>query len=571
MGKTPAEPTRSLPAWSFCLLPAAAATLAALWVSSRVFGRIPHVQDSIAQLFQARIFALGRLSAEAPPSPEFFEYTHMILKSGRWYSQYPPGHSVSLLVGVLFGAPWVVNPLLGGLAVVATYFLAAELFDRRTARLAAVLAPFSPFLLFMSSEFMAHASSLTAATLFLWFYFRAHRTGSLRIGLASGAALAWLLLVRPYSGLAVAAPIVLHALFSLFAGARSAGNARASRAALLGIAAGGALGVALLLLYNLGTTGHATRFGYEELYGSSHGVGLGKGSWGPPLTLARGLAQVGNNFVALHRQLFAWPIGSLWPAALAVALGLIARWRSLQRGDLETRAAGQDAARDLWLFATVLSLGAFHVFYWYQDFCFGPRYLYEALGPILILSARGLLAVLEWVRQRVHAMPHANGKRRATSNGHMAWPTVLCAVLLALLFGSAFAFEWPKLLRPPAAHAGKPLGSGERLASYFEYYGRTFWGVDPHLGQAVDRLPVARVLVFVRTLEPDLSALQVRYLFFGSAFARQSPDFEHTRVIYARDLGARNSELIARFPDRAAYLFEGSIENGRLRRLESGH
>jgi hypothetical protein len=64
--------------------------LATLFMSHFVFDQIPHVQDSIAQLFQAKIFASGRLYATSHPLREFFDYTHMI-NNGKWYSQYPPG------------------------------------------------------------------------------------------------------------------------------------------------------------------------------------------------------------------------------------------------------------------------------------------------------------------------------------------------------------------------------------------------------------------------------------------------------------------------------------------------
>ena len=137
-------------------------TVVAAILSAVVFGRIPHVQDSIAQLFQARIFAGGRLWAPAPPLPDFFGAAHMILRDGRWFSQYPPGHALLLVPGVWLGVPWLVNPVLGGLAVSGIYFLARELFDRATARVSALLAVLSPFLLLMSAEFMSHAGALAA-------------------------------------------------------------------------------------------------------------------------------------------------------------------------------------------------------------------------------------------------------------------------------------------------------------------------------------------------------------------------------------------------------------------------
>lgn len=54
-----------------------------LLISATVFGGVPHVQDSVAQLFHARILTQGALTPPAPPVPEAFEYSHLII-SDRW-------------------------------------------------------------------------------------------------------------------------------------------------------------------------------------------------------------------------------------------------------------------------------------------------------------------------------------------------------------------------------------------------------------------------------------------------------------------------------------------------------
>ena len=105
------------------------------------------------------------------------------------------------------------------------------------------------------------------------------------------------------------------------------------------------------------------------------------------------------------------------------------------------------------------------------------------------------------------------------------------------------------------------------MASYFQYYSRQFWGVSPQLGELVARQIHDPAVVFVRTLEPEADMPQVRYLWFGSAFARMRPDFEHASFVYARDNGATNADLMNAFPNRSAYLYTGTIESGRLQLL----
>jgi hypothetical protein len=515
------------------LVAGAVTTVAAAIVSSAVFGRIPHVQDSIAQLFQARILAGGRLWAPAPPLPEFFAAAHTVLRYGRWFAQYPPGHSLLLVPGVWLGVPWLVNPLLGGLAIVGVYFLALELFDRAVARVSVALGVLSPFLLLMSSEFMAHAGSFAALTFFLLFYLRAIRRRRSRDAIAAGAALGLAILIRPYSAFGVALPVMAHAAWRLL-------RERGAAVRPLACIAGGALaGVALLLLYNWGTTGNPLRFGYTELYGPSHGLGFGKGTWGPPHTLERGLRGAWRSLVALNGRLFEWPVSSLWPAALGVLL-------PSQR---------YPALRRVGLALIPLSLLGVHVFYWYHDLCFGPRYAYEALAPILILSAVGLIVGSRWAATRL--LPHRGG-RDATRIG------LLVAVMCFAVGGAA---RWPRLFQAPAGVAALPPESPVRQGSYFRYFGREFWGVGPYLGELVARQVREPALVFVRFREPQGDLLPIRHLSFGSAFVRQSPYLDRARVIYAHDRGARNAELMARYPRRKAYLYRGSLQSGTLEEL----
>jgi hypothetical protein len=518
----------------WALATGAVTSIVAAVLSSLVFGRIPHVQDSIAQLFQARIFAGGRLWAPTPPLPEFFGAAHMIVKEGRWFSQYPPGHSLLLVPGVWLGVPWLINPLLGGLTVAGIYFLARELFDRATARVSSILAVLSPFLLLMSAEFMSHAGSLFALTGYLLFYLRAIRTHRRRDAVAAGVFLGLAILIRPYSAFGVALPTAFHAAWRL----RRERDALARP--LAWTALGGVAGVLLLLLYNWGTTGSPLRFGYTELYGPAHGLGFGKGSWGPPHTLDRGLRASWQTIAALNARLFEWPGTSLWPLALALLLPShrYSAWRR-------------------WGVALIpISLLGVYVFYWFHDLCFGPRYVYEALGPILILSAVGLIAGSRWIASRF--LPHRGG-RDATLIGFL---------VVALGFAGGVLTRWPRLFATPPGIAALPPESPVRQGSYFKHFGREYWGVGPQLGELVNARIHGPAIVFVHFLEPQADhVLPLRYLTFGSAFARQSPYLERARVIYAHDLGARNRELMARFPLRKAYLYRGSLQSGTLEEL----
>ena len=529
---------------------------AAAFVSHAVFGRIPHVQDSVAQLFQARIFASGRLWAPSPPLPEFFAYPHVI-NDGRWYAQYPPGHALLLTPGVWLGVPWLINPLLAGLGTAAVYLLAREVYDRRVASWAALLALLSPFLIFMAGGMMSHVGAFCLLTLHAWLLLRAVRTGGVGSGVAAGACLAGAVLVRPYAALAGAAPLVL------WAGVRVLRGGGAARRAVWCAVGGGLAGLLLYALYNWGTTGAPWRPGYIELYGPEHGLGFGQGSWGPPHTLARGLTAAHRTLSALNAQLFLWPLSSLWPVALAL-LPVMARRAPAPRGveppQEQPSGGGRLPGRRFLLAAVPGALLAAYVFYWYHDFCFGPRYVYDALGPLLVLAAAGLLRAGEGMArlaQRTRLVAEGDGPRRRAGS-------FAAALLLGVLTAGAAAHGWPALVRAPGEAATAAPGTAARIRGYFLAYGPQYWGVSPYLGRLVARAGLEQALVFTRFTEPQRDFLPVRHIWFGSAFAHQEPDLARAAVVYAHDRGAENGRLMALFPERRAYIYHGTIEAGRL-------
>jgi len=86
-------------------------------------------------------------TAPSPPARESFDFPHTI-NNGRWYSMYPPGWPLLLALGVLVQAPWLINPILGGLTILLL-FSWARIHGRRTGILAAILGSVSIWLLLM--------------------------------------------------------------------------------------------------------------------------------------------------------------------------------------------------------------------------------------------------------------------------------------------------------------------------------------------------------------------------------------------------------------------------------------
>ena len=464
--------------------------LLASLISHFVLDGVPHIQDSIAQLFHAKIVASGYLTAPSPPLREFFDYLTMI-NDGQWYSQYPPGHTLLLALGVILGVPWAINPLLGSLIIVAVYLLGKEFYGEVIGRLSALLTFFSPFILFMSSEFMNHSSSLFFTTVFVLFFVKSLRTGQFVHGLIAGAALGWVACIRPYTAAAIAVPVLLYGLIQFFR------RSRELKKPALGFVSSGLVFLALLLSFNYATTGDALLFGYEKLWGSQVGVGFGKGPWVEPHTPMTGLRQTLSNLNGINKYLFEWPAPSLLFVVFLFFTGTTNRW-------------------DVLLVSIFAALSIFYFFYWFQDWCFGPRYLYEASSALIILTARGIEQIpVVW--RDVLGFATARNTIRITS----VW-------ILLLMFG---------------------LGLATNIPPHIESYGNSYWDVSGEILKTVEERGIDRAVVFVRGG-------------YENGFIGNEP-FLRNAVIYVRDLGERNKEMMNLYPSYEYYL----AAEGRLDQL----
>jgi len=334
-----------------------------MMLSGVLFSHNPHLVDSIAQLFQARIIGKGSLTAPAPHEMEFFGASHLVEHNGRWFSQYPPGHPALLTLGLLVGVPWIVNPLFSAGTLLLVYAIARRLLGEGSAKLAALLYLFSPFVLFMSASYMNHVT--TGFFLALAMYAALRVDGAkgagwpLTLGLALGAAAT----IRPLESAVWAGALGLWILVR-----------RGWRAAFI---AGGAclIGVAALFTYNDLTTGHPLRFGYTLLWGPGHGLGFHSDPWGEPFTPVKSFANTALDLQRLNVFLFGWPFPSLIFLFAALALAAADR-RSRESSAL--------------LAALLLAAPVAYFFYWHRDNYLGPRFLYPSLIPALLLTVSGI-------------------------------------------------------------------------------------------------------------------------------------------------------------------------------------
>jgi hypothetical protein len=339
------------------LLGGGLATLSAYTMRS-VFAANPVLIDEMAQLFQARVFASGRLAAPVPEPAAAFVIAHTWITNAGWASLYPPAHPLMLALGMVFRAEWLVPPVLGGGSVALVYLVAKGLYGPKTGRIAALLWAISSWVMFMSASYMNHVTATTLA-LACWALVWAPRPSPRPLHLvAAGLCLAAVAATRPLDAAAAGLPVLAWIL------------ARRRWPAFPWMALGTLPVFAGWGYCNWRLYGNPLTLGYSALYGSSIGLGFGIDPWGRPFTPLVALSNLAVAMRRLNLFLYEWPIPALLP------LGLWAL------------AGRQRRTADAIVAVGLLAVPALYFFYWHSGYYPGPRFYYAAAPFLVIGTAR---------------------------------------------------------------------------------------------------------------------------------------------------------------------------------------
>jgi hypothetical protein len=540
-----------------------------------VFDGRPLLIDEIAQTFQARQFAHGRIAGVLDSAPELFSAPHLVERSGQVFSQFPPGGPAVLSLGVLVGAPWLAVPLCGALAVWFFIAFARGIEPDRpgVSLLASLLFAFAPFMVFMSGSQMNHVPTLLGICGALAAFERATGAGQSErrrtaYALLCGIALGFAATVRPVDAAAFALPIAVCLLWYAL-------RDREMIVPLIASGIGVGIPVGLMLLFNAHTTGAPLLFGYEALWGKGHELGFHAAPWGNAHTPARGVELVSIYFLQLQTYLFETPVPSL--VGCIVALSLTPRLRRM----------------DGVLLAGSGLLVAFYFAYWHNGFYLGPRFFVCLLPALALWTARFIPECrARWGRGLFY---------RALVATAVASVFVSLAVSIPLR-----TREHRELLRPmrwDVAAAARAAGVHDAIVFVRESWGAQLivrlWALDlshaeaealyhfvdacalergvDSLERAGARAAAARALLLPlladssRVVRSPYSADSTERVLPGATYGprcvrRLREDHagftlyfpfliaDGERVVYARDLHARDSVLLSRYPSRSVYL-----------------
>jgi hypothetical protein len=462
---------------------------------------MPVTDDEGCYVFAAETLARGRLWADPPPIPLFFERQFMIAQ-GRWFTQYPLGWPALLAPFAATGVPWLANPVYAALTVPLAFYAAKRLVGGRGARLALLLQTLSPQLLMASATLLSHTSCLMllCAALLLALRIR-DRVAGLRdhAGLALVISLA--VFVRPATGLGACLPLVVLWVSAIWR------ERHARLRSVVAFAVPALLMACAFLSVNALQTGSPWQIAYKTVLKHHQNLGFRFGGYPKeyvegqsvfqPGQWDRSIALGGTALLRLNVSTFGWPACFLLLPLAWGRRGSLLPWAVLAlngAAQLPSPGVGIDV--------------------------FGPMHFIETAQPVALLSAVGLLRLAAWLRRL-----GASGRARSAA-----------VILLATLVTLSAVFYLPRLARRASASTS------------------AVWTV--HTAPA--RAGVGRAVVFAPS--PIWGPCEFLPGTFAHFRPTGGPWLDHA-IIWANDLGREsNQRLMAHFPGRSGWALSVNAE-----------
>jgi hypothetical protein len=462
-----------------------------------------------AFVFQAKYLSTGQLSLPAPPDSAAFHVDEVVMDRGRWFGYGFPGWPAVLALGAWLGAPWIVNPVLGALAVLLTHAVTRRVYGLGTANVVTMLLALSPWQLIMSAEFMGHPLSLVLGLLALLALTEA-RERPVRWAIVGGIAMGALLLTRPIDA------IFFGLAFIVWMIVESHARVSFSALALGGVLAG--LIAAIVFPYNQALTGSATLAPHMMWTDRRWGPGVDRLGFGSNIGIpvwrnidplpGHGIADVmlnlNKNLFTANWELFGWACGSL---VLLIAY----------------LATGGFRKRDTLMLAVAGSFIVGHSAYWFSGGPdLGPRYWYPAIVALVALACRGGAELAQRLRSTA---PDAAGR-------------IALFATVATLGGVLIMLPW-------------------RVVTKQSHYR----GVSGDVRRVAASRHIVSGLVFIRSpFRED----------YQSAFNLNPSTLDDAATIYAYDAGLESRRrVVARFSNRSVWVI-GRPDSSAALRLLSG-
>lgn len=486
-------------------------------ISWFLLDHIPHNSGAADYLFQAKIFKQGKFYVEYHPYKDFFEHDNMVINNGKWYIMQTPGWPILLVFGLLFDCPWLINPMLFSLTLLLFYLIGKNIYSDRIGRISVCLALVSPFLVFRSSEMLAHPSNLLFISLFVYLFIKIIKGGGIIYAFLCGLAGGFSCFIRPIESVGVIFPFAIYFIYLTL-------SKKINGWKFISVTIGYFLMVTGWLFYNYKTSGHPFLTGYNVAamtlklsplyeFGKLPEVSL-LGGWGfrypnifgwekdvtlmhTPLT---GMIIGLSRYAILNKDLFEWPIPSY---SIIFLLFLLTTKKSI---NIYSRL----------FIASLFSLLIFYLPMKAHSDDGSARYFFLAILPLILLTAKGL----NWDDDR---------NLKGLLSEKMLVLIVLCELWMVVI----------------------------GLPQWVNLYSNSYRYVNTQLRDIVIAKDIKNAVVFIK--DENLPGYIPRC---GFIFNDKIP-LEKNSVIYARDLGKKNHLLMDYYPTRKYYLYSRDPKNNQ--------
>lgn len=354
----------------------------------------PAYHDEYSYLFQAETFRGLRWSVPSPERyPELFNQMH-VLNEGRMASRYLPGTGAVILAGLSAGLPQLGHWCCVAIAALLAFATANELAGRVAGCTAGLTFAIAPATILFGNLLLAHAPTLAALAIFVFFTMRWLRTSRAMDAMLASFGLAAAILCRPATAFGCAIPFAIAVGWVLFKSARE-GRPRWLGLAVLAWSIPLLTGFSILYAYNRDITGSGWTMTYQyytDIYTPRHVYGFdnvvrGEEHLGPKVNdlydrwavnLTPALAIENTVTRLLGSWLWTWDPLVLFVTAIVASILLVttnADWR-------------------WWLIlGAIAGLHGVHFPYWYTGI-FGWHYVYETSWLWLLLLGMVTQAVV---------------------------------------------------------------------------------------------------------------------------------------------------------------------------------
>ncbi len=408
------------------------------WVAAVQYHGEAHIFDASAYLFAAKMYALGHLSVPVPPAADRFPGAFMIQYNGRWFGQYAPGTALTLVPGIWLGIPWIIEPLLGTFALLGIGLIAARLYNRKVATLAVLLGTLSPFYTYLAASYLSHAIALFYIVWALWALLRFTYGRGIWYMILSAALFGMAGLTRDLVSLLYVALLVPGVILLYWRVVRKEWRRWLMGGALFLVV--GFLFIGISLAFNAVLTGSIYVTPRSLFFAGDHwGFGQNVGFYGQH-TIAAGFVNLDELLTILAIDLYGWPF------YLSFAF--------LVMPFLTRRAIRADW---LMLVVAVVTTGAY-VGYYYHGIYLGPRYLFETLPFLLILTARGIITLAE-TGASVRVWYQKVRQQSVTTQLPTSTRSVITIVLVVLLVSCSLLYFMPRQIELHQNYTGLPAGT----------------------------------------------------------------------------------------------------------------